>query len=79
MKNAGFHRVLAQFLVKLNQVRIETINSCNRKCSFYPMNVNSEETKLRDVVKMDNDLKNYIQIFVKAPIEKVIEYYIKGM
>ena len=56
MKNAGFHRVLVQFLVKPNQVRIETINSCNSKCSFYPMNVNSEETKLRNVVKMDNDL-----------------------
>ena len=63
MKNEWYHKILANTLSKglFNsdfpyQVRIETINSCNSKCSFCPMSVNSEETKLRNVVKMDNDL-----------------------
>jgi len=63
VKHEWYHRILASKLSKglfsaafPHQVRIETINSCNSKCTFCPMSVNSEETKLRNVVKMDDDL-----------------------
>jgi len=38
------------------EVRIETVNACNSTCSFCPMNIYSEETKNRKVVRMDEDL-----------------------
>ena len=63
MKYELYHKILANTLSKglfdskfPYQVRIETINSCNSKCSFCPMSVNSEETKLRNVIKMDESL-----------------------
>ena len=63
MKHEWYHRILANKLSKgiFNsdfpyQVRIETINTCNSKCSFCPMSVNSVETKTRKVIKMGNNL-----------------------
>ena len=38
------------------EVRIETVNACNSTCSFCPMNIYSEETKNRNVVRMDKGL-----------------------
>ena len=38
------------------EVRLETINSCNATCSFCAMNIFSQESKSRKVVRMDERL-----------------------
>lgn len=78
-----YHRMLSFVLCNRlepgsfpKMIRIETINSCNNTCSFCPMNINSDETKHRKVVLMDDSLyKKIIDELVSVNFDGVLKLY----